>query len=72
MLELKISNIRGAAAKRSYGQESYDFQGHQMSKLTILNFLRSRDIVALKTGGPVLSENNIFKLWWFIRNTPWK
>ena len=62
MLELNISNIGRAATKRSYGYFSLRVLGSPNVKVDNKNFIRSRDIVALKTGGPALSENNIFKL----------
>ena len=68
MLELNISNIGRAAAKRSYGHFSLRVSGSSNVKVGNKNFIRLRDIVALKTGGPALSESNELKPWWFIPN----
>ena len=62
MLELNVSNIGRAAAKRSYIYFSRRVSGSPNVKVDNENFIWSRDIVAQKTGGSALSENNIFKL----------
>ena len=72
MLELSISNIGRATAKRSYGHFSIRVSGLSNVKVDKKNFIRLQDIVPLKTGGPPLSENNIFELWRFIPNKPRK
>ena len=63
MLELNISSKGYAAAKRSYDHFSLRSSESSNINLDNKNCMQSRDIVALNIEGPVLSENQIFKLW---------
>ena len=72
MLELNVSNIGRAAANQSYSHFFLRVSGSSNVKVDNKSFIRLRDIVALKTGGPALSESNVFKSWWFIPNRPRK